>query len=158
MSKRFGRQQKRKMRQRIAALEAKVQIVEMIGARNRQIVQDTAEVLGNFFMTLPTSCYEIKELDRLEYDWRMPVVAGIGQAETFCEVALPILQGGTAVDQLRPHMHVRFKLAGHNVGYGIKPESLLLYNRNRRRELMTEEIAKILAYHLNNSMEAMRHG
>lgn len=46
MSKRFGRQQKRRARQRIEMLEKELHTCRALGARNRDIVERTARVLG----------------------------------------------------------------------------------------------------------------
>lgn len=155
MAKRFGRQQKRKMRDRIQALEAKVQISEMIGYRNQEIVRETAEILGNHFVSLPPNHVLIQDLESVWPSWRMPLHRRLSPgnaSSTFCENVLPILDGSVHTNEIAKHCHIKFELAGHMVACAIKPETLYLMGKGNAHRYLVVELAEQLAYHLEKSI------
>ena len=168
MSKRFGRNQRRQMRNQIGRLEADVvaaqrtiKQTEAFGWRNREIVEETAHVLGRHFITLSPDQEEVFALDQLAHGWR---VAMVGQKvpsyysndispshQEMCEILLPILRGSVQVDELRQRIHVRFTYSGRNVGYGIDLKSLMLLPPR----IMAERIGREMALYLLKDLEAL---
>jgi len=111
-----------------------MQTLEFLGRRNAEIVEETAAVLGNHFVTLPPSAVEIKHLDSLNRGWRraverrhrppMGVLQNELPATAFLEQVLPIIHGGHIVDELRKRVHFRIEYQEQNVGYAIDDMSL----------------------------------
>ena len=71
MSKRYGRNQKRQAKERIESLEKRNKSLQERGYRNERIVRDTANVLGDYFVTLPVNRHEISDLRQLREGWRI---------------------------------------------------------------------------------------
>jgi hypothetical protein len=140
MSKRFGRNQKRRMREQIETLEKDLHNHKcwlyqerQLAARNREIVAETAHVLGRHFITLEPSDEVVQSLDALAGGWRafqyLPDRSySIEQIEptsqTIMETVLPVLWGSMHADHLSQFTHFRFTYAGKEVGYAITKEAL----------------------------------
>ena len=165
MSKRFGRNQKRRMREQIAQMTAERDINKDFylqerarGERNRRIVEETAQVLGRHFCTLDPDCVEVRDLNQLVHGWRVmdepPLECYLWDTElptfaTFTERVLPILYGSVQTDQLRRHVHMEFTYHGKMVGYGIDLDTLKLMPPKVAVERMGREMAR----HLQRSLE-----
>lgn len=109
MSKRFGRNQKRRMRAEIAALAERARTAEydkwLESRRNveaRQAVNDTARVLGRFFPTLPWNTVELTHLNQLFDRHRAPKMSSL--PEHFCPYEQPeeLLMETVAVMECSP--------------------------------------------------------
>ncbi|MDP1931948.1 MAG: hypothetical protein Q8L60_10875 [Gammaproteobacteria bacterium] len=143
MSRRFGRQQKRSMRRQIEALEAQTQRLERdlrlsrtLAARNSQIVEDTARVLGRHFITLDPVVIELKRLHDLG-DWfkcvvetHEPMLDASDKAGQFVSAALvdiqhlPVMKARAFLDDMRSATHFRFKFKGREVGYAVSQRTI----------------------------------
>lgn len=156
MGKRFGRNQKRRMRERIQAAEADAarwkhrhDEVSALGRRNRQIVEETAQVLGRHFITLDPAHVVVRDVDALCHGWRVPAVRSeedhMAFNQTFLETVLPVLRGTHVQDDLTGERHFRFECAGEVVGYAISERALLMM----RREDRVRHIAKEMALYLD---------
>lgn len=163
MGKRFGRNQKRRMRGQIQAAEADAarwkrrhDEVSALGWRNQQIVEETAQVLGRYFITLDPDIIEVRHVDQIANGWRVPVVqevpfrsvdprdCPIDEAQ-FLERVLPVLSGSIVQHDLRSERHVRFTYAGRVVGYAISEGALLMMRHEDRVRRVAEEMARHLA-------------
>lgn len=168
MSKRFGRNQKRRMREQIAQLRAERDINKDFylqerarGERNRRIVEETAQVLGRHFCTLDPDCVEVRDLNQLVHGWRVmdepPLECYLDRDTelptfaTFTERVLPILYGSVQADQLRRHVHIEFTYHGKMAGYGIDLDTLKLMPPKVAAERMGREMAR----HLQRSLELL---
>ncbi|MDF0750311.1 hypothetical protein NLU14_08715 [Marinobacter sp. 71-i] len=163
MSKRFGRSQKRRMRQEIERLQFERDMQRALGERNRQIVEETAQVLGRHFLTLDPNTVELQDLNQRVYGWRMIADSGalscadfgskLPTFETFTEIVLPILYGSVIAGDLHQHVHIRFTHAGRDVGYGITKAALKMLPS----KVAIQRIAQAMAQHLQNDMEGLAH-
>ncbi|WP_288365524.1 hypothetical protein [uncultured Marinobacter sp.] len=160
MSKRFGRNQKRKMREQLAACRAQNRQLQALMQRNKRIVEDTAEVLGNHFLTLDPYCIEVRTLDSVLPNWRVPIMdsnshfmgaQGVPEMATFMEHVLPVLRGGSFQD-LQGRQHFRFTVSGHAAGYAIDLTALRQAPDRIGTRYLTIEIAEQLAYHMMKSI------
>lgn len=172
MSKRFGRNQKRRMRQQIERLEKDLHNHKcwlyqerQLAARNREIVAETALVLGHQFMTLDPDVVVVRELDQLAYGWRahftpeMRVCDTAESApsyETMMEVLLPVLYGSVFADELGKHIHIRFTYAGQNVGYAIGLGSLRMLPHDVAVRRISQEMGRFLYKELGKPVELAR--
>ncbi|WP_428398262.1 hypothetical protein [Marinobacter salarius] len=172
MSKRFGRNQKRRMREEIAAVSAERDSLRewlnqeiALGARNRQIVDETAQVLGRRFMTLEPEVVEVQALDQLAHGWRahfMPKLQPYDMTnatpsyETMMEVLLPVLYGSVFADELGRHIHIRFTYAGQDVGYAIGLNSLRMLPPEAAARRISQEMGRFLCAELAKPVELGR--
>ena len=161
MSKRFGRNQKRRMREQIEALEKDLHNHKcwlyqerQLAARNRQIVAETAEVLGRDFMTLNPIEQEVRDLNALMPNWRVHIPGAQSyrfdqndrepQYGEFVETVLPVLLGSIRFSHLCHRVHIEFTYAGKHVGYAIATDSLLQLPRAWAVRRIANEMAKQL--------------
>lgn len=175
MSKRFGRNQKRRMRQQIEQLEKDLHNHKcwmyqerQLNARNREIVAETAQVLGHYFMTLDPMEQEVRDLDALIHGWRVHFPGRLDCADAatgyeqqqqrarFMEVVLPVLYGSVFADKLGQHIHIRFTYAGHDVGYAIRLESLRMLPHDVAVRRISQEMARFLYKELGKPVELAR--
>lgn len=169
MSRRYGRNQKRAHRAQITALAHKVDIQErqlselrILGARNRQIVKKTAQVLGKFFVTLPPHNEVVRQMDELAPYWRLPnptVMDPLGTiwdkdvVEEALEVLeLPIMDCKVARDWIGQDVHVAFTHEGKVVGYAISRRSL----QELPLEIAVHEISTKMADMLIHELREVR--
>jgi hypothetical protein len=166
MSKRFGRNQKRKMRERIAELETdrdrwkkRHDEVRMLGQRDRLIVKETADVLGSHFITMDPDNAEIRDIDQVAHGWRVPIMQdlplsplepGAMTCRKFMERVLPVLHGSVIANDLRGEVHIRFKYDGEIVGYSISRRALLMMPQKYAVEKIATEMARYLVGHLKD--------
>jgi hypothetical protein len=162
MSKRYGRNQRRKAKAEIAELshlvEAKghqIRALQYQGARNQEIVNRTAEVLGNYFITLQPEEREIPGLRVLETGLRIHDsqyekgvfdgrISGDANNTAVMERVLPIIHGTSFADELRRRVHFRIYYNGHPVGYAIDEQSLALMPREYAERKIAGEMARYL--------------
>jgi hypothetical protein len=152
MGKRYGRQQKRKARAEIERLEQRVSLLRYSGERNRDIVHETARVLGSHFATLDVTVIDqgnpVPEwwqvLQKEGIDFRAPSASA-----EYCEKALSVLRIPsmrimTDLDSLQRCMHFKLSYAGKAVGYAIEEATL----RNMPKDYAVRRIAENIADHL----------
>lgn len=129
MSKRFGRNQRRKMREEIADLKVEVDQCERLLselAMYRDVANRTAEVLGNYFISLPA---ETMGVNRIPYYFNfpnplpaMPVRPWEYPAqmmESLNYIESTIMAGETTFDNLRGQMHIKFSSNCGQVAYAV---------------------------------------
>ncbi|MDP2346752.1 MAG: hypothetical protein Q8N34_03395 [Gammaproteobacteria bacterium] len=143
MSRRFGRQQKRRLLQEIEWQREDIQqVVQMLRSaesmldasrkerdRYERIVIDTADLLGKYFITLNPTVIELKSLTDLGDYWtvvnqRVTPVSAAHAAEYVEEVIehiqrLPVLRCRAILDDLEKLVHFRFTFNGKDAGYAI---------------------------------------
>lgn len=162
MSRRFGRNQKRAMRNQIQLQEKLVeQHIEHISSLNHdlrqanEVINLTAEVLGEHFATLPVQTAEVKEIrERYEYPKRQtsrysfgdmnPVISAIQYSLCYIDT----YQADARIDELSGAMHMRYKSISGNVAYGVSEEA---WRRLPEKLLVTkfvDEISLDMAVHL----------
>lgn len=139
MSKRYGRQQKRKAALEIETLNEAVQraidknmVLQMLSARNSQIVKDTARVLGPNFITLDAE--SVRQSNPLVERWRTSAyeelnVASVEDCAQYCAEAfrvldLPVMGFKSMRDEMRGQVHYRIKYDRIQVGYAIQMQTL----------------------------------
>ena len=153
MSKRFGRNQRRKMRKRIEHLESDNRLKSTLMQRNQRIVEDVARILGRYFVGLDPEFQEIKYIDQMFPGWRAMVKRdhfnpGPIPMGEFVEMILPVLRGSRFIDDLRQQMHIRFVYDGTEVGYALDRQALL----NMPRDLAIRNLAEAMARQLADSL------
>lgn len=159
MSRRFGRNQKRRLieqlesaEQRAALAEKRYSEIEFLGRRNRQIVEDTAVVLGRHFATLEPETVEVRYLKQLWHGWEVADAEELGSAAEINCVAdraaelvartLPIIHGEQIGADLQKRVHFRVVYQGREVGYAIDPRTLKLLRDPA--QVIAGEVAKFI--------------
>lgn len=146
MSRRFGRQQKRKLKQALADLEHKntdlknqLSLLREFSKRNREIVEDTARLLGEHFITLEPTDIEIRDLKALPNEWavqqyelsRCGSAFAQSSATEFMELALakiqylPVMKCDALLSELQSAVHFRFTFRGKTAGYAISQSAIM---------------------------------
>lgn len=162
MARRFGRNQKRAMRNQIQSQEKLLeQHIEHISSLNHdlrqanEVINLTAEVLGEHFATLPVQTAEVKEIrERYEYPKRQtsrysfgdmnPVISAVQYSLCYIDT----YQADARIDELSGAMHMRYKSISGNVAYGVSEEA---WRRLPEKLLVTkfvDEISLDMAVHL----------
>lgn len=165
MARRFGRRQKRVMRNQITHAEKRVhelsvnkqQLEALIQLGNEKIKElsyianMTAEILGEYFVGLPAKTLEVKEI---QSQYRMPIRTYHDYADTtsvqpqFLRDALTYIetyQSSAHWDQLRGMMHLRYQSESSAVGYGLSEIAWSRLSENQIVELVQREIAPSMA-------------
>lgn len=155
MARRFGRNQKRAMRNQIQLQEKLLeQHIEVIGSHTKelyqanQIIKMTAKVLGEHFVTLPVQTVEVKEIrERYEY---MPTRSvrywpnHNHEIANFVQHALCYIdtyQADAKVDELSGAMHMRYESISGDVAYGVSEEAW----RRLPEEILVNKFAEQIA-------------
>lgn len=176
MSRRFGRNQKRKMRAEIAHVmerEAKLSeaywreqdLMVRMSKDNEQLretINLTEKVLGAYFATLPPKTLEVnEEIDMPENYHRMDYprmsLTGLWDRSAPLEAKLhfidaAVMNGETWVDELKKQMHISFRSPAGEVRYGFSPNAF----NNIPRERVVTYIAENMAEFLTKSPEFNR--
>lgn len=157
MSKRFGRNQKRAMLQKISVLEVKLRSEAMDSRLLRRKCEEyadaikiTAQVLGKNFVGLQPEELMISSPDQ---DCRIPVMRPIGSCtpEMLMQNILTLRNSkfSGVLDRLRDCVHFRYRTAGGEIGYSISRETWSMLPEASRYEIalreVTREMAKFLA-------------
>ncbi len=160
MSKRFGRNQKRAMRNKIQNQENLLNAhIDQIGSLNtrlhqaNEIINLTADILGQHFVGLPVKTNEVKELlRRYEYAIHQPVSnllpalhnpmadlvdAALGYIETH--------QGVVYADELRDQVHMRYTSESGDVAYGLSNMAWCRLSEDQLVKLVKDQIAPDMA-------------
>ena len=162
MSKRFGRNQKRAMRNKIQnqekLLEHHIEIISSLNWDIRQannIVNRTADILGEHFASLPSKTTEVKEIlprYRNFTPHQSSYTSGpISTAAIFVDNALDYIdtyQAALSIDDLRKTMHMRYISHSGSVGYGLSDTAWRKLSEDQLVCLIKEQIAGDMATHL----------
>ena len=163
MSKRFGRNQKRAMRNKIQnqekLLEHHIEIISSLNGDVRQaneIINRTADILGEHFASLPVKTKEVEEIqNRYQYAVHKPVVFGrdYNQDPTmaFVDNTLGYIEtheSRLSVDELRHTIHMRYISESGHVGYGLSEKAWRSISEKQLVNLIKEQIAIEMATHL----------
>ena len=160
MSKRFGRNQKRQLKQELADMESAVcllyqrnQELESLMERNRQIVRDTAEILGREFVSMPVQYREVNRvLDEAipRWRWRPSQERPFSQLVDFdydaqyLEHALPLLRSLGVHQDIQRMVHFRIAFDERVYAYAVSEDALRKMPTRRAVQLIAEEIAGLL--------------
>lgn len=167
MSKRFGRNQKRRMKQEIEGLSALAQwradnvqelqgrLMEFLG-----VIKLTADVLGRHFCTLPPQVVQSRRLDRhLVYRLAKPMEFNMARFEAenprhlTYSVAdalheLDVYEVEMQTNKLADQVHVRINGPRDECyGYALSAEMKRMYPKNRLIELVSREMATMMVEH-----------
>ena len=163
MSKRFGRNQKRKMAKQLAHSQETTNTYKhwyfqcsALLEKNQQVVEDTARIMGSHFLTLDPKTVEVKTLDGMALGWRVYVAQrraqyaeaihpNLPQPRDLLEKMLYILEFSAAPNTMRDEQHFRFRYKGKQVGYAISNRALALEPKHRIIERLSKEMAIMLA-------------
>lgn len=155
MSRRFGRNQKRAMRNQIQLQEKLLeQHIEHISSLNHdlrqanEVINLTAEVLGEHFATLPVQTAEVKEIrERYEYPKRQtsrysfggmnPVISAVQYSLCYIDT----YQADAKVDELSGAVHMRYESISGDVAYGVSEEAW----RRLPEEILVNKFAEQIA-------------
>lgn len=173
MGKRFGRNQKRKMRLQIqeqARLIDRNNLgISSLGSALQQAnetINFTAEILGQHFIGLPVKTVEVKELlQRYEYAIHQPVSnllhASCNPVAGFVDAALGYIethQGVVYADELRHLVHMRYSSRSGAVGYGLSDHAWRNLTEKQLIKLMQEQVAVDMATLLVRERKKARIG
>lgn len=160
MSKRFGRNQKRALRQKIQEqeqiIERKSQEIEYLNLNMNEansIIEYTAYVLGSQFISLPVQTTEVNELlsefkymahppfgmwyDRNPQSARSTVFGVLSYMETH--------QADAWMDNFRDLIHLRYKSKTGEVGYSISGHAWKRLPEDQLIKLIQTDIANEMA-------------
>lgn len=161
MSKRFGRQQKRKMRAEIARLQASMenqsQSIELLrrsGRSMRDALEVTAAVLGEHFVGLPA---QEQCVSRLDQPYKMPDRSyglpatldmssniDLSEAVSFSVRRLDVMRAD-AITDLQGAVHVRLTTPAGDYGYAVDPMVIHRMPKWALIQHFSGEFARLLA-------------
>lgn len=165
MSRRFGRNQRRKMREQLELLqdgyntcgrilddrERKIKRQQAAYAELERVIQLTRRVLGNYFSTLPvqsTPCHHLPddEYARFSLTPSSPDFLNDAQALNMMlrSVELAVLRGDTTFDALRQQAHIRFVSRAGEVAYAFTAGAF----NHCPPEYVIETLSREMANHL----------
>lgn len=163
MSKRFGRNQKRAMRNKIQnqckLLEHHIGFIDSLNVDLRhanEIINRTADILGEHFASLPVKTKEVKEIqDRYRYSVRIPSPSYVSHGEmairSFVDSTLSYIETHEAnmfVDELRHTIHMRYQSLSGCAAYGLSEKAWRSLSEDQLVNLIKEQIAPEMASHL----------
>lgn len=170
MSRRFGRNQKRAMRAQIAAVEKQnadlqyrnneckvlMQLKDQRISILRETVDLTAQVLGEYFISLPIKTQEVMEIvdllrlpapeTRGSYD--EPSTQRRWQAVQQAVLHLELHRTDAHLDELQQCVHLRVHSVSGQVGFGLSDQAWLHTPVEVLQQLIIKEIAPAIAQKL----------
>jgi len=168
MSRRFGRNQKRAMRAQIRAnekiVECKTQAIKEMRRdldEANAVIERTAQVLGDHFVTLPVKPVEVRDL--LE-QFRVPIFqpnrsyainAAVMRALEVIDI--DTYRASLRVDELRGTVHMRYQSISGDVGYGLSEHAWRKLSEAHLVDLVTNEIAPEMAKYLVSERKKAGH-
>lgn len=151
MSRRYGRNQKRRARAAIARLEQRATELQTGMAMDRALLRsqtqridelraqlkDVAEIMGTDFIGLEPALWKFNDKHKLDY-LRCPVDGG--------DVLIHTMRTKITSDRLRPDymVHFRAELAGETVGYAISECALRDAPEGYIVRRISDEMARLL--------------
>lgn len=156
MSRRFGRNQKRAMRAKIADLECLTELQDKkiadLQNDNRlanKVIERTAQVLGDHFATLPVKTFEVKEMlcnfqvsifrPNREYHIQRAVMDALNTVD------VDVYRARLHVDELRSMIHLRYESESGQVGYGLSQQAWSRLREGQIQEMLEKQIAPEMA-------------
>lgn len=135
----------------VASHAQTISLLRFNGAMNQRIVEDTAQVLGRHFITLPPTVVS-RSAQHLAEKWRMamhgsPQFVDMSRAQALDLVGASLrqLELDTMLGDIRRDLqglvHVRFQHGDKLVGYGISDMAL----ESTPREVLVPRIAEFMA-------------
>lgn len=170
MSSRYGRNQRRKHRDELAAamkqnehLEANVRLLRETGRRNADAIRMTAEVLGQHFMTLPDSPQmvdEIPESIRLPKQMRFRGYVADDIAEPLQYTLYLLETNGVELrlDDLQNAVRVTYTTPDGPFSYAMSRSAWDRLPPEALRELVAREIAHAIAAQVVTVRDRKRQG
>lgn len=156
MSKRFGRNQKRAMRAKIVDLERqndvkgrKINDLHTDLHRANTVVERTAQVLGDHFITLPVQTLEVKDmLRRFQVSIFQPnrhsyVNEAVLSALEYID--MDTHQASVHADELRGTIHMRYQSISGDVAYALSDHAWRKLPEGHLTELLKQQIAPDMA-------------
>lgn len=156
MSRRFGRNQKRAMRAKIAGLESlneqqSRKISDLRDDINQAdtIIERTAQVLGDHFATLPVQTRVVKEMQRsfqvsiFQPNRSYSIQGAVMHALSAMEI--DVYQASLHVDELRSMIHLRYASESGQVGYGLSQQAWSRLRDGQIQEMLEKQIAPEMA-------------
>lgn len=164
MARRFGRNQKRAMRNQMEQMQTDfnnrmlnvtIQNNELLRLQREQIkelantVDLTAEILGNHFVALPPKNMEVREL-RTHYDfhvrphhktWDYKDTTNLTNYVHNGLIQLETFTADLQIDDLRRMMHMRYSSAKTHVAYGVSEDVFIRMPVERLEDILLKEIA-----------------
>lgn len=176
MSKRFGRNQKRKLLEQVK--EAKAwgheanegwKMANALISRQRGIIDDqrnvielVEEILGKNFIGLPPEEIEVaKNLDKIRFPasrrearFRFDADVTMQVCETLLELEKSGMDG--FIDRMSREVHFRWKSPEGECGYMVAPESWWALPPERRKEIAMTEVAHSMANYISRKTELFK--
>lgn len=159
MGKRFGRNQKRAMREQlhlaklvIASRDKTVCNLEADLKQANTVIERTSQVLGDHFVTLPIKTHEVEEiLERFKVSIFQPnrsytINSAVMQALDLIDI--DTYRASLSVDELRGTIHMRYQSISGDVAYGLSEHTWRKLSEGHLIELLKQQIAPAMAYHL----------
>lgn len=161
MSKRFGRNQKRAMRAKMIELERAVELLkleaEMVRSQLRNanaIIERTAQVLGDHFVTLPLKTQELTGIpNRFRVSIFKPHLHRYAEINEAVLDALEYINMDThqtfvRIDELRGMVHMRCRSIGGDVAYALSDQAYRKLSEAHLVDLISQQIAPEMAKQL----------
>lgn len=171
MSKRFGRNQKRAMRNQIQLqeklLEQHIEHTSSLNSELRQaneVINRTADILGEHFASLPVKTKEVREIqNRYQYAIHKPVMFGNYYRQdptmAFVDNTLGYIETHelcSSIDELRHMIHMRYISESGRVVYGLSEKAWRKLSEKQLvlliKEQIAVEMATLLVEHRKKSM------
>lgn len=162
MSKRFGRQQKRKLKEKIDQLEATVKekqahsfLDQQTISEQQDIISETGRVLGDHFITLEPETIEIRDMHQIINGWRrcdtrslLADYSNVAVDTNLVSRLLPVLYCSSRVDEMRNTTHIRFTRDGEQVGYAITNQALQMLGKHGAAERFNRDMSRMMVERL----------
>lgn len=159
MGKRFGRNQKRAMREQIRLAELVISIrdktvsqLEMDLKEANTVIERTSQVLGDHFVTLPIKTVEVEEIIKrykvsiFQPNRNYAINSAVMQALDLLNI--DTYRASLRVDELRGTIHMRYQSISGDVGYGLSEHAWRKLSKGHLIELLAKQIAPEMAKHL----------
>ena len=161
MSRRFGRNQKRAMRAKMIELERAVELLkleaEMVRSQLRNanvIIERTAQVLGDHFVTLPLKTQELTGIpNRFKVSIFKPHLHRYAEINEAVLDALEYINMDThqtfvRIDELRGMVHMRCRSIGGDAAYALSDQAYRKLSEAHLVDLISQQIAPEMAKQL----------
>jgi hypothetical protein len=162
MSKRYGRNQKRQHRQALAMQQGTIEMqAGRIRALERKVIelqdviQYTAEVLGENTVALPPKTLDFKgnRPDRYApYKSFSASIPKVNELISFIVERLEYLESSIEIDELRYQVHFYARVDGHMAGYAVSGSTL----RREPEHVLRKMISEALTHSLVEQFRAVR--
>jgi hypothetical protein len=162
MSKRFGRNQRRRMREQVAGLEQAVQMDRALLQRQRgelhelsEEIRDAKAIVGAYSVVLEPDRLRVNGPPRDVVELPLPllpndefVLADDDSAPpSYVEerVPLSVMLARVDEDQMKRAVHVRVEFAGGQWGYGMSQQAMAKLPARQLTKTIARELARVIA-------------